>query len=68
MHSRHNKKTYTSQLQKVKGIGEKKAAKLMLEYKTKENLMQASPEELSRTAGVNQETALELWKFIQEEF
>ena len=68
MHSRHNKKTYTSQLQKVKGIGEKKAAKLMLEYKTKENLMQASPEELSRTAGINQETALELWKFIQEEF
>ena len=68
MHSRHNKKTYTSQLQKVKGIGEKKAAKLMLEYKTKENLMQASAEELSRTAGINQETALELWKFIQEEF
>lgn len=68
MHSKHNKKTYASELLKVKGIGEKKAARLMLEYKTKENLRQASPEELAHTAGINQETALELWNFIQEEF
>ena len=68
MHTKHNKKTYTSELRKVRGIGEKKAAKLMLAYKTKENLKQASPEELASSAGVNKETALELWKFIQEEF
>ena len=68
MHTKHNKKTYTSELRKVRGIGEKKAAKLMLAYKTKENLKQASPEELASSAGVNHETALELWKFIQEEF
>ncbi|MBR0141354.1 MAG: excinuclease ABC subunit UvrC, partial [Ruminococcus sp.] len=68
MHTKHNKKTYTSELLKVRGIGEKKAAKLMLAYKTKENLKQASPEELASSAGVNKETALELWKFIQEEF
>ena len=68
MHTKHNKKTYTSELRKVRGIGEKKAAKLMLAYKTKENLKQASPEGLASSAGVNKETALELWKFIQEEF
>lgn len=66
MHSRHKKKTYSSELLKVKGIGEKKLAKLMIKYKTKENLMNVSPEELAKTAGVNSETAEQLWKVIQD--
>ena len=61
MHSKHKKKTYSSELQTVKGIGEKKAAKLMMKYKTKANLLQASPDELAATAGVSLETAQELW-------
>ncbi|MBQ1519607.1 MAG: excinuclease ABC subunit UvrC [Ruminococcus sp.] len=61
MHSKHKKKTYSSELQTVKGIGEKKAAKLMMKYKTKANLLQASPDELAVTAGVSLETAQELW-------
>ncbi|MDE6785134.1 MAG: excinuclease ABC subunit UvrC [Ruminococcus sp.] len=65
MHSRHKKKTYSSELLTVKGIGEKKAAKIMIKYKTKENLMNASPEELAVTAGVNIETARKLWEVIQ---
>ena len=66
MHSRHKKKTYASELTTVRGIGEKKAAKLLIQFKTKDNLRKASPEELASAAGVGQETALELWKLIQE--
>lgn len=65
MHSRHKKKTYRSELLTVKGIGEKKAAKIMIRYKTRENLLNASPEELAVTAGVSIETARELWEVIQ---
>ncbi len=67
MHSRHKKKTYASELTSVRGIGEKKAAKLMMKYKTKENLSNASLEELAAAAGVSQETGLELWKLIHGE-
>ena len=66
MHSRHKKKTYSSELLKVRGIGEKKVAKLFMKYKTKANLCKATPEELAAVAGVNLETAKELWKAIQE--
>lgn len=66
MHSRHKKRTYSSELLKIKGIGEKKAAKLMTTFKTKENLKKASPEELAKAAGVNESTALELWKMLRE--
>ena len=65
MHSRHKKKTYSSELLAVKGIGEKKAAKIMIKYKTKANLIKATPEELAQTAGVSPETAKELWEVIQ---
>lgn len=65
MHSKHKKKTYSSELLTVKGIGEKKAAKLLTKFKTKANLRSASPEELAVTAGVSLDTAKELWKVIQ---
>ena len=64
MHSKHKKKTYSSELLTVKGIGEKKAAKLMMKYKTKANLLQADPQELAATAGISIETAMELWKVL----
>lgn len=66
MHSKHRKKTYKSELTNVKGIGDKKAAQIMLAFKTKDNLKKASPEELAKAAGVNLETASELWKVIQD--
>ncbi len=65
MHSRHKKKTYSSELLSVKGIGEKKAAKILLKFKTKEKLLAATPEELAQTAGISPETAKELWDVIQ---
>ena len=67
MHSRHKKKTYTSELTTIRGIGEKKAAKLMMKYKTRENLSNASPEELSEAAGVSLETGQQLWNLIHNE-
>ena len=66
MHSRHKKKTYSSELLKVRGIGEKKAAKLFMKYKTIANLRNASPEELAAAAGVSIGTAKELWDVIRE--
>jgi excinuclease ABC subunit C len=66
MHSRHKKKTYSSELLTVRGIGEKKAVKLFMKYKTIANLRNASPEELAAVAGVSLETAEELWKVIRE--
>ncbi len=64
MHSKHKKKTYSSELLTVKGIGEKKAAKLMMKYKTRANLLQATPDELAVTAGVNITVAEELWRIL----
>ena len=66
MHSRHKKKTYSSELLNVRGIGEKKAAKLMIKYKTIANLKAASPQELAVTAGVGADIAMELWRTIQD--
>ena len=65
MHSKHKKKTYKSELTNVRGIGEKKAAKLMLQFKTKEKLRSASPEELAAAAGVSINTARELFDVIR---
>lgn len=64
MHKKHKKKTYSSELLSVKGIGEKKAAKLLVQFRTRENLKKATAEELARAAGVSIETARELREVI----
>lgn len=66
MHKKHKKKTYSSELLSVKGIGEKKAAKLMMHFRTRENLKKASAEELAKTAGVSIEVARELREVINK--
>jgi len=45
---------------KVKGIGEKKAMKLLTEYKTIERLKAATVEEIAAAAGVSKETAAQI--------
>lgn len=67
MKSVHNKKTYEIELVKIRGIGIKKAQKLMMHYKTREAIKNATAENLAAIAGVNQETAKELFDFIQSE-
>lgn len=66
MHSVHKKSSYQLELTKVRGIGEKKAQKLLLQYKTIAKMKQVSPEELAKAAGVGSETAHMLWQTLQE--
>ncbi len=63
---KHRKNAYQLELTKVRGIGEKKAVKLLTTFKTKEALKAAGVEELARTAGVNADTAAQLKAVIDE--
>lgn len=65
--ARHKKNSFALGLTSVKGIGEKKAQKLMTEYKTRAVLEAATEYELAKTAGVNAATAAELYKYIHGE-
>ncbi len=67
MKSKHTKNSLNFELTKVKGIGVKKSQKLMLKYKTIANLKNASPQELSESAGVSMDVAKELYEFIQNQ-
>lgn len=62
--SKRNKSAFSLELTSVKGVGEKKAQKLIMAYKTKEALKNASLEDIRRTAGVNEETARALKDII----
>ncbi|MBQ7959098.1 MAG: excinuclease ABC subunit UvrC, partial [Oscillospiraceae bacterium] len=54
------KKGLQSDLLSVKGIGEKKATKLMKHFKTIKALSSASTEEIAKVAGVSEEIAKEI--------
>lgn len=62
--SRHTKNSFAIGLTTVRGIGEKKAQKLMIEYKTADALRAASPQELAKAAGVGIDVANELYDYI----
>ena len=66
MKTKHKKASYALSLTQVPGIGEKRAQKLLLTYKTRAQLKAASPEALAQTAGVNLETAKQLHRLIAE--
>ena len=63
---KYRKNAYQLELTKVRGIGEKKAVKLLTTFKTKEALKAAGVEELARAAGVNADTAAQLKAVIDE--
>lgn len=65
--ARHKKTSYQLELTKIKGIGEKKAIKLMTEFKTKDNLKKASIEEIAKAAGINLNAAQQLSDMLNEE-
>jgi len=65
MKSKHTKTSFSFELTKVRGIGEKKAQKLILKFKTKDALKAATADELAMAAGVNMETARNLYELIQ---
>jgi len=64
MHRKHNKSSYKSELTNIKGIGDKKASKIMLYFKTKENLYNADIKELAEAGGISIETASELYNML----
>jgi len=66
MKAKHKKSSFTLTLTAVPGIGEKKAQKILLTFKTKEQLIAATPQELAKAAGVGIETGNALWQHIQE--
>ena len=66
MKTKHQKTSYALTLTQVPGIGEKRAQKLLLTYKTRVQLKAATPQQLAETAGVNAETAQQLYALIQE--
>ena len=63
---KHKKNAYQLELTKVKGIGEKKAVKLITTFKTKEAMKSADIEELAKVAGVNLSVAEQLKEIIDE--
>lgn len=63
---KHASRSYELELTKIKGIGIKKAQKLIIKYKTKEKLKAAGIEELEVTAGVGKEIAKQLYELIQK--
>ncbi|MBQ7187748.1 MAG: excinuclease ABC subunit UvrC [Ruminococcus sp.] len=63
---KHKKSSFQSELTKVRGIGEKKAVRLMTEFKTRDKLQEATPEELAKAAGISLNTARELYEVIHD--
>ena len=64
--AKHKKTSYQLELTKIKGIGEKKAIKLMTEFKTKDTLKRATAEQIARVAGVNISVAQQLVDMLNE--
>jgi excinuclease ABC subunit C len=63
---KHRKNAYQLELTKVKGVGDKKAAKLITTFKTKEALKAATTQDIAAAAGVNADTAAALKEIIDE--
>ena len=64
--TKRKRSAFSLELTQVKGVGDKKAQKLITAFKTKEALKKASAEELRAVAGVNEEIAQALKKIIDE--
>ena len=62
----HSKITFDARLTSVKGIGPKKAAKLMQHFRTVDAIKNSTPEEISHVAGISPETAAELILILLE--
>lgn len=66
MRKLHSKSSYQLTLTKCRGIGKKRAQKLLFHYKTIGNMQKATPQELAKIAGVGKETGSELFSILQE--
>lgn len=65
---KHKQKIYGMELTNVPGIGKARAEAVMKAFRTKKAMKNASPEELRAAAKIGEDTAQELYRFIQENF
>ena len=63
--NKHRKSTFELGITNVKGIGEKKAMKLLIHFKTVENLKKATVEEVAQAGGISQSVANDVYEFVQ---
>ncbi|MEE5991661.1 MAG: excinuclease ABC subunit UvrC [Oscillospiraceae bacterium] len=66
MHKKHKKRTFASELTQVEGIGDKTAEKIMLYFKTKDAIFQASETDLQK-AGISAKIAKKLYQYLHGE-
>ena len=64
MHKTYNKNTYRSELEQIKGVGEKKAQALLRHFKTYANLKSASIEQLTQVSGISTELARQIYLYL----
>lgn len=65
---KHGKQSFSLEITKIKGIGDKKAAKLLSAFKTKDELKKATAEDIAKAAGINMQLAEEVRQFIENEY
>ena len=65
---KHSKQSFSLEITKIKGIGDKKAEKLLSRFKTKEELKKATVEDIAKAAGINISLAQEVKTFIENEY
>ncbi len=63
--NKHRREAYSLELTEIKGIGEKKARKLLLKYRTKAELKNASLSDIAKTMGISEGIAAEVIELIQ---
>lgn len=63
---KHRRSAFELGITQVKGIGEKKALKLLTKFKTTENLKNATAEEIAAAAGVSREIAENVCEFVKK--
>ncbi|MGX8705794.1 MAG: helix-hairpin-helix domain-containing protein, partial [bacterium] len=56
-----------SRLDGVPGVGEKRRRAILKQFKTVENLMAATPDDIAQTPGVPQNVAEAVYRFLHEE-
>ena len=62
---KHRRSSFELGITSIKGIGEKRAIKLLTAFKTTEALKNASVEEIAKAAGISENAAKEVYDFVQ---
>ncbi|MDD6995680.1 MAG: excinuclease ABC subunit UvrC [Candidatus Borkfalkiaceae bacterium] len=64
----HDKRNLTSRFSEIEGVGKEKRKALLNEFKTVENIAQASEESLARVPGIGEKLARNIKKYFEENF